>query len=132
MAGKYAHYSIVRGSLLGSLEKMKIPHNLVIVFFVMFRFFPTLVEDFANLKKAMRARNIYNGYWDFLIKPFQTTKNFIIPLLYMSSRLADDLTEAGLVKGVGSQGKKTRYKEPSFKMLDYFSYIYLFLVIIFL
>ncbi len=132
MAGKYALNSIVSGSLIASLEKMKMPYSFVIIVFIMFRFFPTLVEDFTNLKKAMRARNIYHGYQDFLIRPFQIIKNVITPLLYMSSRLADDLTVAGLVKGVDSRGRKKRYKEPSLKMFDYLVYAYLFAVIVFL
>ena len=58
MAGKFLIRTSDVGSILTSMDKIKIPKVVSIPIAVMFRFFPSFKEERRNIKLAMRIREV--------------------------------------------------------------------------
>ena len=125
VAGKYLIDSTPVGLLMSVLEKLKIPASIVIMLSVMFRFFPTLGEEYRSIKNAMKMRGIGLNALNVMRRPLVTLEYVMVPLLSSASRIGDELAAAGHTKGVDAPGKKVRYKTARFGIADVFMSLYI-------
>ena len=125
VAGKYLIDSTPIGLLMSALEKLKVPQSLVITLSVMFRFFPTLGEEYRCIKNAMKMRGIGLNALNVIRRPLMTLEYVMVPLLSSASRIGDELAAAGHTKGVDAPGKKIRYKNARFGIADIFASLYI-------
>lgn len=125
VAGKYLIDSTPVGLLMSALEKLKLSQSLIITLSVMFRFFPTLSEEYRNIKNAMKMRGIGLNALNVMLRPLVTLEYVMVPLLSSASRIGDELAAAGHTKGVDMPGKKVRYKTARFGMADIFVSLYI-------
>ena len=125
VAGKYLIDSTPIGLLMSALEKLKVPQSLVITLSVMFRFFPTLGEEYRCIKNAMKMRGIGLNALNVVLHPLATLEYVMVPLLSSASRIGDELAAAGHTKGVDAPGKKIRYKNARFGIADIFASLYI-------
>ena len=125
VAGKYLIDSTPVGLLTSALEKLKMPHSLVITLSVMFRFFPTLGEEYRSIKNAMKMRGIGLNVLNVMRHPLLTLEYVMVPLLSSAARIGDELAAAGHTKGVDAPGKKVRYKTARFGIADVFMSLYI-------
>ena len=125
VAGKYLIDSTPIGLLMSALEKLKMPANIVITLSVMFRFFPTLGEEYRCIKNAMKMRGIGLNALNVIRRPLMTLEYVMVPLLSSASRIGDELAAAGHTKGVDAPGKKIRYKNARFGIADIFVSLYI-------
>jgi len=125
VAGKYLIDSTPIGLLMSALEKLKMPASIVITLSVMFRFFPTLGEEYRNIKNAMKMRGIGLNALNIVLHPLVTLEYVMVPLLSSASRIGDELAAAGHTKGVDAPGKKVRYKTARFGIADIFVSLYI-------
>ena len=125
VAGKYLIDSTPIGLLMSALEKLKMPANIVITLSVMFRFFPTLGEEYRCIKNAMKMRGIGLNALNVILHPLATLEYVMVPLLSSASRIGDELAAAGHTKGVDAPGKKIRYKTARFGIADIFVSLYI-------
>ncbi len=100
--------------LLSALEKLRIPRGLVVAVTITLKYIPTFRREFAYITESMRLRGI--GFsWK---KPVQSFKYFIVPQLFRCAALAEEVTAAGLVKGIDAPIKRTAYFEEKFSYFD--------------
>lgn len=125
VAGKYLIDSTPVGLLMSALEKLKMPASIVTTLSVMFRFFPTLGEEYRNIKNAMKMRGIGLNALNVVLHPLVTLEYVMVPLLSSASRIGDELAAAGHTKGVDAPGKKVRYKTACFTLADVFVSLYI-------
>ena len=125
VAGKYLIDSTPVGLLMSALEKLKMPYSLVITLSVMFRFFPTLGEEYRSIKNAMKMRGIGLNVLNVMRHPLLTLEYVMVPLLSSAARIGDELAAAGHTKGVDAPGKKVRYKTARFGIADVFMSLYI-------
>ena len=125
VAGKYLIDSTPIGLLMSALEKLKMPANIVITLSVMFRFFPTLGEEYRCIKNAMKMRGIGLNALNVVSHPLLMLEYVMVPLLSSASRIGDELAAAGHTKGVDAPGKKIRYKTARFGIADIFVSLYI-------
>ncbi|QOW61593.1 energy-coupling factor transporter transmembrane component T [Treponema pedis] len=118
VAGKYLINSTPVGLLMNALEKLRLPYSLVITLAVMFRFFPTLSEEYAHIKNAMKMRGIGLNMLNIIRRPLLTLEYVMVPLISSASRIGDELAAAGHTKGVDAPFKKIRYKTAHFTAAD--------------
>lgn len=130
VAGNYLISSTPVGLLMNALEKLKLPFSLVITIAVMFRFFPTLKEEYGHIKNAMKMRGIGLNAINAISKPILTLEYMMVPLLSSASRIGDELAAAGHTKGVDAPSKKVRYKTSRFTAADVFIFLYIIAVFI--
>ena len=100
--------------LLSALETLRIPRVLVVAVTITLKYIPTFKREFAYITESMRLRGI--GFtWK---KPIRSFKYFIVPQLFRCAALAEEVTAAGLVKGIDAPGRRTSYYEERVSFMD--------------
>ena len=130
VAGNYLLSSTPVGLLMSALEKLKLPFSVVITIAVMFRFFPTLKEEYGHIKNAMKMRGIGISAITVISKPILTLEYLMVPLLSSASRIGDELAAAGHTKGIDAPLHKVRYKTSRFTIADALIFLYIIAVFI--
>ena len=104
------------GSIISSMDKIKLPQTVSIPVAVIFRFFPSFIEESHNIKLAMRVRGIT------FRNPVSYIEHVTVPLLVISSNISDDIAKAAETKCIENPVKKTRYISVKIKIID-FAYV---------
>jgi energy-coupling factor transport system permease protein len=118
MAGVYVLLTVRPGELSAVLHRARAPRWLSTPCTVMIRFFPHVRREFQAIFEAMSLRGIPVGPRALLLRPQRTLEYFLVPMLVSCSRIADDLTASGLVRGLGSDAKPTPLAEAQFTARD--------------
>lgn len=101
------------GAIISSMDKLKISKNLSIPVAVMFRFFPSFKEEKKNIKMAMKIRGIN------FKNPIKYLEYVSVPLLIISSNIADDIAKAAETKAIENPVAKTRYIPVKVQVIDF-------------
>lgn len=101
------------GTIISSMDKIKISKNLSIPVAVMFRFFPSFKEEKKNIKMAMKVRGIN------FKNPVKYLEYVSVPLLIISSNIADDIAKAAETKAIENPIAKTRYTRVKVQLIDF-------------
>lgn len=113
MAGIYLVKTTSVTELIVSLETLKVPKKLLIPLLIMIRFIPHFLSD---------AKSVYHSICLRLsTKPFLkrfSWEAFLIPLLNSAITSAEQLTLAGLAKGLDRTNKRTPLLALTFKPID--------------
>lgn len=112
-AGKFLIKTSDVGSIISSMDVLKIPSAISIPVAVMFRFFPSFVEEKNNIKMAMKIRGIETK------NPLKYLEYVAVPLLIISSNIADDISKAAETKCIANPIKKTRYIRVGVGVIDF-------------
>ncbi len=108
--------------LLSSLESMRIPRVLVVAVTITMKYVPTFRREFKYILESMRLRGI-----SFTIRrPIKSFQYFVVPQLFRCEALSEEVTAAGLVKGIDAPQRRSSYFEQKIRFSDI-----LFLVIFF-
>ena len=75
---------------MAAMERMHIPQKITIPMSVMFRFFPTVGEEYASIGDAMRMRGIRFGGG----KPAKMLEYRMVPLMISCVKIGDELSAA--------------------------------------
>lgn len=126
--GYYIILSTNISSLMASMEKLKLPKVIIIPFVVMFRYIPVLKDEYSHIKNAMKIRGIEFGFKS-LKTPSLTLEYLLVPLLFSTSNIAEELSQAAFSKGISIDGKKERYFETHFTIYDVLIVVYLIIFI---
>lgn len=113
ITGKFLIKTSDVGSLISSMDCLKIPNVISIPIAVMFRFFPSFVEERNNIRMAMKIRGIDTK------NPIKYLKYIAVPLLIISSNIGDDISKAAETKCIANPIKKTRYIRIGIKAIDF-------------
>lgn len=105
MAGKFLIRTSDVGSILTSMDKIKIPKVVSIPIAVMFRFFPSFKEERRNVKLAMRIRGVTPK------NPLKYLEYVAIPVITISLNIADDISKSAETKCIAMPCQKVRYNE---------------------
>lgn len=112
-AGKFLIITSDVGSIISSMDALIIPNAISIPVAVMFRFFPSFIEEKRNIKMAMQIRGIKTK------NPLKYLEYIAVPLLIISSNIADDISKAAETKCIANPIKKTRYTSVSVGLIDF-------------
>ncbi|HGD6459431.1 TPA: energy-coupling factor transporter transmembrane component T [Streptococcus agalactiae] len=112
-AGKFLIKTSDVGSIISSMDVLKILSAISIPVAVMFRFFPSFVEEKNHIKMAMKIRGIETK------NPLKYLEYVAVPLLIISSNIADDISKAAETKCIANPIKKTRYIRVGVGVIDF-------------
>lgn len=110
---------------MAAFQKMHIPIKIIIPFAVMFRFIPTVQEEWNSIRKAMAFRGIGIRVGGILRHPAVTVEHILIPLLFGATAVMEELAAASLARGLDSNRKRTCLEEVRMTSWDF-----VFLVIV--
>lgn len=112
LAGKFLIKTSDVGSIISSMDYLHIPSCFSIPIAVMFRFFPSFKEERNHIKQAMKIRGIQTK------NPFKYLEYVAIPLLIISSNIAEDISKSIQTKCIENPVKKTRYTKIGLSTID--------------
>ncbi|MDK2866513.1 MAG: energy-coupling factor transport system permease protein [Clostridiales bacterium] len=104
---------------VAAFKRMGLSDKIIIPFSVMFRFFPTLGEEWRNIRNAMRFRGIRFDWQSIMLSPIKTLEYVIVPLLMSTVKISGDLSAASISRGLGGPKERTCFKQIRFGILDY-------------
>lgn len=124
LAGKFFIKTSDCSSIIASMHSLHIPDSISIPIAVMFRFFPSYKEERKNIKYAMRLRGIS------LKTPLKYLEYVTIPILVISSNIADDISKAAEVKAVANPIKKELFIKNTVKFIDFVYVLVIFTLVV--
>ena len=119
ITGAYAFSTTTVGELTSALRRMHVPESVIIPCAVVVRFFPTVQEDYHQIRNAMALRGIAEGKGVLLLHPMQSLEYILMPLLMNGNNVAQDLSVAALTKGIGLPGAHTCMTELHLTVWDF-------------
>ena len=113
ISGGYAFSTTTVGEMVCGLRKLYVPETIIIPSVTVIRFFPTIAEDYRQIRNAMALRGIS------FRNPMEALEYILIPLLMNSNNVAQDLSVAAMTKGISLPGQHTSMVELSMKWYDW-------------
>lgn len=113
----YAIKNIVPGELTAGLRQLRVPIALTVPITVLLRFIPVSLREYQAVHEAMALRGLQMG-WRALWHPLRYLEFILVPLLSSCARIADEMTAAGMVRGLGSKMRPRTLKRLRFNYLD--------------
>ena len=101
-----------------ALDRMRLPRGVILSIAVMFRYFPSMKDDFLIIIDSMKLKGLYTSKCAALIHPIRTMEFVLVPMLFKSLKTAEELSCAALVKGIENTGKKTSYFDVKLRPID--------------
>ena len=108
--------SVIYFVLYASMKKLHLPEQIIIPMSVIFRFFPTVVEEYNAIGDAMKMRGIRFGGG----KASAMLEYRLVPVIMCSVKIGEELNAAALTRGLGGPVKRTNICEIGFHVQDVF------------
>ena len=124
--GAYTLSSTTVSEFIAAMHRMHIPQQITIPMSVMFRFFPTVLEEFSAINTAMKMRDIRIG-GKHAGKLFEYR---LIPLMVCSVNIGSELSAAALTRGLGTSTRRTNICRIGFHIQDVVILLSVFIVYI--
>lgn len=112
--GYYTVRTTTVSEFIAAMERMHLTHKLIIPLAVLFRFFPTVMEEYRNVGDAMRMRGIRIGGR----KTSKMLEYRFIPMMICSVKIGEELSAASLTRGLGAPVKRTNICQIGFHKFD--------------
>lgn len=114
LMSRYVMETTKVSEFIAAFEKMHVPMQLTIPLSVMFRFFPTVGEEFHQINAAMKMRDIRWGG----NKMMKMVEYRLVPMLTCSAKIGEELSAAALTRGLGGKQKRTNICQIGFGVWD--------------
>lgn len=101
-----------------SLGRIGVTRKITIPISVIFRFAPTIGEEFRSINDAMRMRGIRIGAGKFLRNPLLLLEYRFIPLVISLAKIGNELSAAALTRGLERPGDHTSIAQIGIRPCD--------------
>ncbi len=92
---------------MAAMAKWNVPRSVVIPIAIMFRYFPTLKEDWGHISDAMALRGISFSPICFIKNPAIVIDALYLPVLVTASKIADELSASAITRGIENPKRRT-------------------------
>ncbi len=107
------------GEFMAAMAKWRVPRSVVIPIAIMFRYFPTVKEDWNHIKDAMALRGIGLAPWQFMKNPEAVIDALYLPVLVTASKTVDELSASAITRGIENPRMRSSRLEIRMKIMDY-------------
>ncbi len=104
---------------ISAFQAMHLPMKVIIPVAVFFRFIPTVQEEWTGIRKAMAFRGISVGLGSIFRHPMRTVEYVLIPMLFSSISVMEELASAALARGMDMDVKRSSYQSVRLGPADY-------------
>lgn len=112
--GAYVITTTTPGEFSAAMLRLHIPRKIIIPFEVLFRFFPTIIEEAHFINMAMKMRGITFGGKH----PGRILEYRLVPLLMSMVKIGDELSAASMTRCIDAPGAKSSISEIGFHFRD--------------
>lgn len=114
MTGAYLVASTSVSEFIAAMERMHLSEKIVIPMSVIFRFLPTMKEEYQAISDAMRMRGIrFGGKSPLLMIEYR-----LVPFMVSVVKIGDELSAAALTRGLGAPVRRTNICRIGFHAQD--------------
>jgi len=113
--GAYVVSTTTVSEFTAAMQRMHVSEKITIPMSVMFRFFPTVGEEFSAINAAMRMRGISFGGGN----PGKMLEYRLVPLLTCSAKIGEELSAPALTRGLGGETRRTNICRIGFGVQDF-------------
>ncbi len=117
MAG-YLTFKIPSGKFIAVFQKSVLPQSIILILIVIVRFIPTISGEFRTIREAMKVRGFTGSLSKVLLHPLQTMEYAVVPLIFRSIKVGDELAAASIVRGIENPNKKHSYYSTRLHVID--------------
>ena len=114
MAAYWMLATTTASELVAALQRIHIPQVVTVPLAVMFRYFPTAIAEQRAINDSMRMRGVRFGGG----KISELFEYRVVPLMTNSVRIADELSQAALTRGLGAEKRRTSIARIGFHAVD--------------
>lgn len=97
------------GSFVSAMQNMHFPKGLTITFAVVFRYLPTVKQEFRYIQNTMKLRGIAPNFKNIITHPVKTMEYAIVPLVIRSMTIADRLAASAMTRGLDLETHRSSY-----------------------
>lgn len=115
----YITSKIPSGKVIAVFQKLPIPKNIILILIVMIRFTPTVAGEFSSIREAMKVRGFIGDFRKVILHPLKTFEYGVVPIIFRSIKVGDELAAASIVKGVDNPCKKESYYSSKLTYIDH-------------
>ena len=111
-----AYFLIVSTSVsefVTAMDRMHVPKSISVPMSVLFRFFPTIVEEYGHVRDAMRMREVGN-----LRQPIAMLEYRMVPFMTSIVSIGNDLAASALTRGLSAPVRRTNVCPIGFTWRD--------------
>lgn len=112
--GYYLISTTAVSEFVAAMERMHVPQKIIIPVSVVFRFFPTVKEEYAAIRDAMKMRGITT-----VREPMKMLEYRVVPLMMSLAKIGEELSAAALTRGLGAPQARTNICVIGFGPLDF-------------
>ena len=113
--GEYLIATTSVSEFVSAMERLHMPQAVTIPMSVMFRLFPTIIEEWGSIRRAMSMRGIHLGG----TRAGQVLEYQLVPMMTSTVQIGEDLSASALTRGLGSPVKRTNICRIGFRLQDY-------------
>ena len=106
--GKWILETTEVSDFVATMWKIKLPTSIIIPVSVVFRYFPTIKEEWNSIRSAMKIRGFRLSF-----------EHVMVPLLFSAVMVSEELSAAALCRGLDNPGKHSSLIEIKMHGLDY-------------
>lgn len=114
--GYYVVTTTTVSEFTASMEHMHVTPKIIIPLSVMFRFFPTVLEEAHAISDSMKMRGI--GGSTVIKNPIESLEYRVVPLIACVVKIGEELSAAALTRGLGGLVKRTNICSIGFSGWD--------------
>lgn len=97
------------GKLTAALRQLPLPSSVRLTVIVILRFVPTVASEFSDVLDAMKTRGLLLSPLQVVLHPLNTFEYVVVPMVFRSLKIADELAASSVVRGIESPYKKEGY-----------------------
>jgi energy-coupling factor transport system permease protein len=128
MLGEIMINTVAVTDLIAALSKMHLPRVVIVPLAVTLRFIPTIQQELRYIRNAMSVRGIHLTCAAVLRRPLQMIEYVLVPLLFRSSRIAEELAASAMTRAIDYPCVKTTLRELRLGIQDAVYFLYVILV----
>lgn len=116
-----AYFLIVSTSVsefVTAMDRMHVPKSISVPMSVLFRFFPTIVEEYGHVRDAMRMREVGD-----LRQPMAMLEYRMVPFMTSIVSIGNDLAASALTRGLSAPVRRTNVCPIGFTWRDGLAFV---------
>ena len=106
--------------LLFILDRLRIPKTVSIPLAVIYRYIPTILKEVTYVHESLKIRGLNSSLGSILRHPVKSAENILVPLLFRSERISEELSAASLCKGLSTRRQRSCCMKVKFSAVDIF------------
>ncbi len=107
------------GEYISAFTRMGLPNEVIIPLAVMFRFVPTIQEEWQTVNQALRLRGMAMTWKNILRHPLHMLEYMLVPFLLQCSVIVDEMSAAVMARGFHKDMPRSSYTEVRMRLPDW-------------